>query len=136
MSESWFGNVSNENCGPTGACSGWFNDATDARRQTSISGVIHLASSEECKHEAGTYRPVIDRNRCEGKAECVRVCPVSVYSVGTLPKEQRVGLSFRGKIKGLAHRWQQAMLLNAAACEACGLCVEACPENAITLTRV
>jgi 4Fe-4S ferredoxin len=81
------------------------------------------------------YRPVIDRNRCEGKAECVRVCPVSVFAIGKLPKEQRAGLSFRGKLKGLAHRWQQALLTNAHACEACGLCVEACPENAITLAR-
>ena len=94
-----------------------------------------MAASAECKHEAGTYRPVIDRNRCEGKAECVRVCPVSVYAVGTLPKVQRAGLSLRGKVKGLAHRWQQALLVNAPACEACGLCVEACPEKAITLTR-
>jgi len=94
-----------------------------------------LASSAECKHEAGTFQPFVDRNRCEGKAECVRVCPVSVFEVGTLPKEQRTGLSFRGKIKGLAHRWQQALLVNAGACEACSLCVEACPENAITLTR-
>ena len=94
-----------------------------------------MAASAECKHEAGTYRPVIDRNRCEGKAECVRVCPVSVYAVGTLPKVQRAGLSLRGKFKGLAHRWQQALLVNAPACEACALCVEACPEKAITLNR-
>jgi 4Fe-4S ferredoxin len=109
--------------------------AAHLNRETPFPGVTILPSSAECKHEAGTFRPVIDRNRCEGKAECVKVCPVSVFAVGTLPKEQRVGLSFRGKIKGLAHRWQQAVLTNAAACEACSLCVEACPENAITLAR-
>jgi NAD-dependent dihydropyrimidine dehydrogenase PreA subunit len=95
-----------------------------------------MDSEATCRHEAGEFRPVIDRNRCEGKADCVRVCPVAVFTVGTLPTELRAGLSFKGKIKGLVHRWQQAMLTNAGACEACGLCVEACPEDAITLTRV
>ena len=78
-------------------------------------------------------RPVIDRNRCEGKAACVSVCPESVFIVGTLPKEQREGLSFRGRIKGLAHGWQQALLAHPDACMACGLCVKSCPEKALTL---
>jgi 4Fe-4S ferredoxin len=76
---------------------------------------------------------VIDRNRCEGKAACVPVCPYGVLAVGTLPKEQRAGLSLVGKLKGYAHRWQQAHLVKANACEACGHCVAACPERAIKL---
>jgi NAD-dependent dihydropyrimidine dehydrogenase PreA subunit len=79
---------------------------------------------------------VIDRNRCEGKAECVRVCPVSVFAVDTLPKKERSALSLKGKLKGFVHKWQQALLVNPGSCEACGLCVEACPEDAITLSRV
>jgi 4Fe-4S ferredoxin len=89
----------------------------------------------DCKHPPGAYRPQVDRNRCEGKAECVRVCPVGVFSVGTLPPPLRVGLGIRGRLKGLAHRWQQALLVNPSACEACGKCVAACPERAITLER-
>lgn len=81
------------------------------------------------------FHPVIDRNRCEGKADCVRVCPTAVFAVGTLPRAQRQGLSLKGTFKGLAHRWQQALLVNPQACEACGLCVAACPEKAITLER-
>ena len=96
---------------------------------------VHLVNPASCKQAPGTYTPVIDRNRCEGKADCVRVCPVSVFAVQTLPTELRVGLSLKGKLKGFVHRWQQAMLVNAARCEACGLCVNACPEKAITLTR-
>ena len=95
-----------------------------------------MTNQPECKQSPGEFRPVIDRNRCEGKADCERVCPVSVFKVDTLPRQMRNGLSFKGKLKGFAHRWQQAMLINADACEACGLCVKACPENAITLVRV
>lgn len=95
-----------------------------------------MAKAQDCQQSAGIFRPVIDRNRCEGKAECVKVCPVSVFSVGTLPKNERSELSIRGKLKGLAHRWQQALLVNTQACEACGLCVKACPEKAISLKRV
>ena len=94
-----------------------------------------MVDQTECKHDAGTFIPVIDRNRCEGKGDCVRVCPVGVFKVEYLPKEMRVGLSIRGMVKGLAHRWQQAMLVNSGACEGCGLCIEACPESAIKLVR-
>ena len=90
----------------------------------------------DCKQEPGLFRPVIDRNRCEGKEECVKVCPYDVFTMGTVLPEQRKGLSLRGKLKGYAHRWQQAFATNADACHACALCVSACPEKAITLTRV
>lgn len=95
-----------------------------------------MTNQPECKQSPGEFRPVIDRNRCEGKADCERVCPVSVFKVDTLPRQMRSGLNIKGKLKGFAHRWQQALLINADACEACGLCVKACPENAITLVRV
>jgi NAD-dependent dihydropyrimidine dehydrogenase PreA subunit len=78
---------------------------------------------------------VIDRNRCEGKAECVTVCPTDVFGVGTLPSTERNDLSFAGRIKGFVHRWQQALLINPDACEGCAKCVAACPEQAITLAR-
>ena len=90
---------------------------------------------KDCKQDAGVFIPVIDRNRCEGKADCVPVCPYSVFAVGTLPKDQRKGLNFVGNLKGFAHQWQQALLVNPEKCRACGLCVKACPEHAITLAR-
>lgn len=89
----------------------------------------------DCKYDAGAFAPVIDRNRCEGKAQCVEVCPVGVFALGTLPHTQRSGLTLRGRLKGLAHRWQQAVLEAPESCEGCGLCVQACPEAAITLVR-
>lgn len=94
-----------------------------------------LANATDCKHAPAVFRPVIDRAACEGKADCVRVCPVGVFTVGTLPTDLRVGLGLKGTIKGYVHRWQQALLINQQACEGCGKCVSACPERAITLER-
>lgn len=94
-----------------------------------------MLETKDCKQDAGVFIPVIDRNRCEGKADCVPVCPYSVFAVGTLPKDQRKGLSIIGNLKGFAHQWQQALLVNPESCRACGLCVKACPEHAITLAR-
>jgi NAD-dependent dihydropyrimidine dehydrogenase PreA subunit len=88
---------------------------------------------DNCPSEAGAWRPVIDRNRCEGKAACVQVCPFDVFALGILTPEQRRALSWRGKIKGFAHRWQQAFTVNEDACHSCGYCVAACPEQAISL---
>jgi NAD-dependent dihydropyrimidine dehydrogenase PreA subunit len=44
-------------------------------------------------------------------------------------------LGFLGKARSLAHRRQTAYAVRADQCHACGLCVVACPEAAITLVR-
>lgn len=96
---------------------------------------MDTADRKACKQEPGEFVPVIDRNRCEGKADCVTICPTNVFVIGVLPRSDRGALSMLGKLKGFAHRWKQAFTPNAGACEACGLCVQACPEKAITLRR-
>jgi NAD-dependent dihydropyrimidine dehydrogenase PreA subunit len=88
----------------------------------------------ECKG-VGLLEPVIDRNRCEGKEDCVRVCPYDVFELGVLSPDERAKLSLVGKLKAFAHGGRQAFAVRAAACRGCGLCVEACPEKAIRLTR-
>jgi 4Fe-4S ferredoxin len=90
---------------------------------------------QPCKHTPGVMVPVIDRNRCEGKAACVSVCPKNVFVVAVLANEQRRGLTLMGRLKGFGHGWKQALTPNAAACEGCAKCVEACPESAIRLVR-
>jgi 4Fe-4S ferredoxin len=91
-----------------------------------------MSGRDDCK-EAGRLAPVIDRNRCEGKEECVRVCPYQVFEMGALSAEQRRGLSLVGRVKAWAHGHRQAFAARADQCHACGQCVTACPEKAITL---
>lgn len=92
-------------------------------------------NAENCPQPAGRSVPVIDRERCEGKADCVRVCPYSVFEIATLSAEQWNALSFGGRVKAVFHGRKQAMTPRADQCHACGLCVQACPERAIRLAR-
>ncbi len=93
------------------------------------------AVTDACK-EAGRVVPVINQNKCEAKADCVRVCPYNVFEIRTLTPEERSGLSCAGRIKTWAHGNKQAFVTAPDACHACGLCVTACPERAITLAPV
>jgi NAD-dependent dihydropyrimidine dehydrogenase PreA subunit len=88
---------------------------------------------EKCAADAGAYQPVIDRNACEGKRDCVEVCPYGVFEVRRINDEDFSGLSFLGKLKSRAHGRLSAYTPQANLCQACGLCVVACPEKAITL---
>ena len=88
---------------------------------------------EKCGAEAGAYRPVVDRNACEGKRDCVEVCPYDVFEVRQIGEEDFSRLSFVGKMKSRAHGRLTAYTPRAELCQACGLCVVACPEKAIRL---
>lgn len=79
--------------------------------------------------------PVVDRNRCEGKNDCVEVCPFDVFEVRRIDDDDFAALSFIGRLKSRAHGRKTAYTPNASACQACGLCVVSCPEKAITLQR-
>lgn len=89
----------------------------------------------DCKQEAGVFMPIVNREKCEGKAECVAVCPYNVFEMGILPSQERAALSFVGRLKGTAHGWNQAFPIHVEACRACAECVASCPEKAITLRR-
>lgn len=90
---------------------------------------------ERCEAEPGTYAPAIDRARCEGKGDCVEVCPYGVFEVRTIDDADYRALGFFARLKSRAHKRQSAYTPGADACRACGLCVVACPEDAITLAR-
>ncbi len=80
--------------------------------------------------------PVINRNKCEGKEDCVRVCPHDVFTMATLTERDKATLSLIGRLRARVHGSRQAFLVDVDACHACGLCVTSCPEGAIRLVKV
>jgi 4Fe-4S ferredoxin len=93
------------------------------------------SAKSDCKQDAGVFVPVVNRSKCEGKKDCVEVCPYDVFEVRTIDDADFAQLGFLAKMKSRAHGKQTAYTPNANACRACGLCVDACPEKAITLRR-
>jgi NAD-dependent dihydropyrimidine dehydrogenase PreA subunit len=90
---------------------------------------------ESCRPAAGDLAPVIDLARCEGKADCLRVCPYDVFEVRVATPAERRSLGLLAQVKSLAHGHRKAFVLRADQCHACGLCVTACPETAIRLLK-
>ena len=66
----------------------------------------------------------------------MRVCPYGVFEMRKLGAQERRAMSFRVRLKATLHGNWQAFAVRAQDCRACGLCVAACPEDAITLARV
>jgi 4Fe-4S ferredoxin len=90
---------------------------------------------QACKAPAGSWKPVVDARRCEGKGDCVEVCPYDVFAVGPIAPEAYQALPAIARFKLWVHGKKTAHLPNIDACQACGLCVVACPEKAITLVQ-
>ena len=97
---------------------------------------MSTASQNDCKQPPGVVAPAIDRTRCEGKENCVAVCPYDVFEMRVLTKDEKRALPFFARLKAAAHGNRQAFAVLAEACHACGLCVQACPERAIRLVKI
>ncbi len=91
---------------------------------------------ERCRAEPGRFVPVVDLTRCEGKRDCTEVCPYDVFEVTRMADADFATLGVVGKLRSLAHKRQTSYPVRAHDCHACGLCVVACPEAAITLRPV
>jgi 4Fe-4S ferredoxin len=78
---------------------------------------------------------LVDRARCEGKRDCVDVCPYSVFEVRPIDEAEYQALPALIRFKLWAHGKKSSYTPRAGACQACGLCVVACPEDAIRLVR-
>jgi NAD-dependent dihydropyrimidine dehydrogenase PreA subunit len=90
---------------------------------------------KSCRANPGDYYPTVNRNKCEGKSDCVAVCPFDVFEVRRMDDADFARLSIFGRLKSLAHGKQTAYTPGATLCQACGLCVVACPERAVELVR-
>ena len=97
---------------------------------------INKEAQADCKGGSGRVVPQIDRNRCEAKGGCVTVCPFTIFEIRALAPADRAALSFRGRLKAWGHGHRQAYVARPDDCHACGLCVQACPEDAISLVPV
>jgi 4Fe-4S ferredoxin len=94
-----------------------------------------LRSRPDCSQEPGRIRPLVDFKSCEGKGDCVRVCPENVFQLRRIDAVDYGALPLLNRIKLRVHGMQVAYTPNADACRSCSLCVSACPEHAITLHR-
>ncbi|CAE6733501.1 Ferredoxin-type protein NapF [Paraburkholderia domus] len=93
------------------------------------------ASTSACKQPAGVIAPVVNLKRCEGKGDCAVVCPEDVFEIRRIDTADYQQLGALQRFKLRVHGMKVAYTPNADACRACGLCVTACPEHAITLAR-
>jgi 4Fe-4S ferredoxin len=92
-----------------------------------------MAVTDRCDADPGRTVPLVNRNRCEAKSDCVDVCPYSVFEVRKLTPDERGTLSWFSRLRVAVHGGKQAFVADLGACHACGFCVQACPERAITL---
>jgi NAD-dependent dihydropyrimidine dehydrogenase PreA subunit len=90
---------------------------------------------EMCRAAPGAYAPVVDHARCEAKADCVAVCPHDVFEVGPIASGDYHALPWLARLKVRVHGMKTAYIPRADQCQACGLCVVACPEGAIRLVQ-
>ena len=86
--------------------------------------------------QPGAFVLLVNLKRCEGKGDCVEVCPEQVFEVRRIDDHDFQSLNALHKFKLRVHGMKVAYAPNAEACRACGLCVSACPEHAITLARL
>jgi NAD-dependent dihydropyrimidine dehydrogenase PreA subunit len=89
-----------------------------------------------CKQPPKVVTAIVDPHKCEGAGDCARVCPHQVFEIRKLTKGELKALPLIPWLKVLAHGGSQAFVANPSDCHACGLCVAACPEKAIRLTRL
>jgi NAD-dependent dihydropyrimidine dehydrogenase PreA subunit len=76
---------------------------------------------EGCKAEAGVFARIVDHARCEGKGDCVEVCPYDVFEVERIAAADYRALPWTARPKVRVHGMQTAYTPRADLCLACGL---------------
>ncbi len=86
-----------------------------------------------CKPIPTKVGPLIDMNKCEGREECVKVCPYDVFEMHLLSGQEKSESNPARTMENRSNGNRKAYTANIESCHACGVCVTACPEKAITL---
>src|SRR4029078_2281826 len=73
---------------------------------------------EKCRAPAGRYVPKVDRKKCQGKADCVAVCPYGVFEVGKMDDGEYRALPMFSRLKLWAHGKKTAYTPRADDCRA------------------
>jgi NAD-dependent dihydropyrimidine dehydrogenase PreA subunit len=60
-----------------------------------------------CKQQPGVVRPVVDLERCEGNADCARVCPVNVFEIRRIEAADYRRLDLLHRFKQRVHGMQE-----------------------------
>lgn len=120
---------------PTRRIVGPMNDESSSKAKARRAAKHPNRPGEECRAEPGTYVPLVNRAKCEGKRDCVEVCPYNVFEVRRMDDADFEALGFFAQFKSRVHKRLTAYTPHADQCKACGLCVVACPEKAIQLVR-
>lgn len=95
-----------------------------------------MGEMNRCEEQPGRIIPVVNPSLCENKGPCVEACPYDVFEIRALTNAETQRLSWRTRFKVWVHGGKQSFVVRPEACHACGACVPACPEKAITLSRV
>jgi NAD-dependent dihydropyrimidine dehydrogenase PreA subunit len=94
-----------------------------------------MVMDEICKRTDLRFRPVVDFSRCEAKGPCAEVCPYDVFEIRQIEPSDYASLGFFSRFKNRVHGGRVSYTPKADQCRACGLCVKACPEQAIELVK-
>ena len=87
-----------------------------------------------CDDTSGQWEVRIDRNRCEGKEDCVKVCPEAVFEVRRLTDAEFAGVTgWFNRFRVRVHGRRQAFAVRQSDCRNCRRCEAACPESAISV---
>ncbi|PLZ03753.1 4Fe-4S ferredoxin [Burkholderia sp. WAC0059] len=95
-----------------------------------------MTRDSTCRQPPGIIAPSVDFSRCEGKADCAVVCPENVFEIRRIDRTDYQTLGRLQRFRLRVHGMKVAYAPRADACRACGLCVSACPEHAVTLVRM
>lgn len=93
-----------------------------------------IQDRSNCSDLPEKLMPIVNFNSCGGEQDCVAVCPYDVFEMQIISKEDRARLNFKGQLKTFFFK-QKAYVIHPNQCHACGLCIQACPEKAIKLTK-